>query len=94
MIDSSHKSSAVFFDQRNQAEVEIAQQIRIKNMAIKMEKEQKRSLQKQNIKKLIKKNPATDNNVVGGGFINNLGLLFIVVFITGVFLMIVYNVIK
>lgn len=94
MIDSSYKSSAVFFDQRNQAEVEIAQQIRIKNMAIKMEKEQKRSLKKQNIKKLIKKNPATDSNVVGGGFINNLGLLFIVVFITGVFLMIVYNVIK
>ena len=94
MIDVSYKSSDVFFDLRNHAEIEIAQQIRIKNMAIKMEKEQKRALEKQNIKKLIKKNSATDSDVIGRGFINNLALLFIVVFITGVILMIVYNVIK
>ena len=94
MIDVSYKSSDVFFDLRNQAEIKIAQQIRIKNMAIKMEKEQKRALEKQNIKKLIKKNSATDSDVIGRGFINNLALLFIVVFITGVILMIVYNVIK
>lgn len=88
------KSTIKVFDQRSQSEILIAQQIKEKNMIIKKEKEQQRSLEKQNIKKLIKKNPATDSDVIGRGFINNLALLFIVVFITGVILTIVYNVIK
>ena len=82
------------FDQRSQSEILIAQQIKEKNMIIKKEKEQQRSLEKPKVKTLTKTNNGNSGSLSSGGFVNILILTLISGFIAGAIFMIVYNIIK
>ena len=94
IVDDSYLSSNALFNQRSQTELEIAQQIKMKNMLINKEKKQKKVLEKQNVKKLVRKISVNGSKVIEGGFINNLGLLLIVFSVTWLILIVVYFVVK
>lgn len=81
------------FDQRSQSEVQIANQIKEKNMSIKQQKEQQRSMEKPKVKTLIKPTN-TGGNSQSGGFADTLILTLITGFVAGAIFMVVYSLLK
>ena len=102
-IDSSKKEHAIEpqpiiqhpkkgFDQRSQNEIQIHQQIKEKNLAIKKQKEQQRNLEKPKVKTLTKTTNNGGNS--SGGFVNTLILTLITGFVAGAIFMVVYYICK
>lgn len=102
-IDSSKKEHAIEpqpiiqhpkkgFDQRSQNEIQIHQQIKEKNLAIKKQKEQQRNLEKPKVKTLTKTTNNGGNS--SGGFVNTLILTLITGFVAGTIFMVVYYICK
>lgn len=102
-IDSSKKEHAIEpqpiiqhpkkgFDQRSQNEIQIHQQIKEKNLAIKKQKEQQRNLEKPKVKTLTKTTNNGGNS--SGGFVNTLILTLITGFVAGAIFMVIYYVCK
>lgn len=102
-IDSSKKEHAIEpqtyhstpkkgFDQRSQIEIQIHQQIKEKNLAIKKQKDQQRNLEKPEVKTLTKTTNNGGNS--SGGFVNTLILTLITGFIAGAIFMVVYYICK
>lgn len=80
------------FDQRSQNEIQIYQQIKEKNLAIKKQKEQQRNLEKPKVKTLTKTTNNGGNS--SGGFVDTLILTLITGFVAGAIFMVVYNICK
>lgn len=102
-IDSSKKEHAIEpqpviqhpkkgFDQRSQNEIQIHQQIKEKNLAIKKQKDQQRNLEKPKVKTLTKTTNNGGNS--SGGFVNTLILTLITGFVAGAIFMVVYYICK
>lgn len=81
------------FAKRSDSEIQIAQQIKQKNMIIKQQKEQQRNSEKPKVKTLTK-NSNSGNISSSSGFANILTLTLITGFIAGAIFMIVYNILK
>ena len=94
LVTSEFKSKNLkneeYFDQRSKKEIEIANHIKEKNIAIKEKKEHQLSLEKPKIKTLN----YNSNSGSSYGFINILMLIFIVAIIVTLTAIIVYNFIK
>lgn len=78
------------FDRRSQTEVDVAQQIREKNMTIKKQKEQKRKMNKLKVKTLTTSSPQSSNSNGSKGFANTIILSLIVSFVAGALFTVVY----
>lgn len=78
------------FDQRSQSEIQVAQQIRIKNQSIAEQKQQQKQVDKP--KMLVKTNPnvSTSNK----GYIDIIILALFISFVAGMLSMIIYSIIK
>ncbi|MCI9279463.1 MAG: hypothetical protein HFJ02_01510 [Bacilli bacterium] len=78
------------FDQRSQSEIQVAQQIRIKNQSIAEQKQQQKQVDKP--KMLVKMNPnvSTSNK----GYIDIIILAFVISFVASMLSMIIYSIIK
>lgn len=83
------KSSS--FTRRNESEIQIANQIKQKNMAIKQQKEQQRGLEKPKVKTLTKQ---TNGGSPSSGFVDTLVITLITGFIAGALFMVIYSIIK
>ena len=81
------------FAHRSQSEIKIAQQIKQKNIIIKQQKEQQKSMEKLKAK-ILTKSSKSGNASSSGGFANILTLTLITGFIAGAIFMIVYNILK
>lgn len=81
------------FEHRSQSEIQIAQQIRQKNMIIKQQKEYQRSLEKSKAK-ILTKSSKSGNTSSSRGFANILTLTLITGFIAGAIFMVIYNILK
>ena len=81
------------FDQRSQSEVQVANQIKQKNMAIKQQKEQQRSLNKPKVKTLTKPTNSGSSSP-SSGFVDTLILTLITGFVAGAIFMVVYSILK
>ncbi len=94
LVTSEFKSKNLkneeYFDQRSKKEIEIANHIKEKNIAIKEKKDHQLSLEKPKIKTLN----YNSNSGSSYGFINILMLIFIVAIIVTLTAIIVYNFIK
>lgn len=84
---------SVSFTKRSASEIQIAQQIKQRNMIIKQQKEQQKSMEKPKVKTLSK---GSNSGNVGSssGFANILTLTLITGFIAGAIFMIIYNILK
>lgn len=82
------------FDQRSQSEIQVHQQIKEKNMAIKQQKEAQRALDKPKVKTLTKSPNNGNGSSSSGGFVNTLILTLITGFIAGALFMVVYHICK
>ena len=82
------------FAQRSQSEIQVHQQIKEKNMAIKQQKEAQRTLDKPKVKTLTKSPNNGNGSSSSGGFVNTLILTLITGFIAGALFMLVYSLIK
>lgn len=84
---------SVSFTKRSAFEIQIAQQIKQRNMIIKQQKEQQKSMEKPKVKTLSK---GSNSGNVGSssGFANILTLTLITGFIAGAIFMIIYNILK
>ena len=89
--DTGVKSTS--FTERSDSEIQIAQQIKQKNMIIKRKKEHQRSLENPKVKTLTKGQNSGNVNS-SSGFANILTLTLITGFIAGAIFMIVYNILK
>lgn len=90
-ISTTAQETKKSFDQRNESEIQIANQIKQKNMAIKQQKEQQRKLEKPKVKTLTK--PTTGSSP-SSGFVDTLILTLITGFVAGAIFMIVYSILK
>lgn len=83
----------VSFTRRSASEIQIAQQIKQRNMIIKQQKEQQKSMEKPKIKT---KSKSSNSGNVGSssGFANILTLTLIIGFIAGTIFMLIYNILK
>lgn len=81
------------FTKRSESEVQIAEHIKAKNMAIKKQKEEQRSLNKPKVKTLTK-SPNNNSSSSSGGFVDTLVITLITGFIAGALFMVVYSIIK
>lgn len=81
------------FDQRSQSEIRIANQIKEKNMAIKQQKYQQRSLDKPKIKILTKPTNG-GTNTSSSGYANVVTLALVVSFVAGALCMLTYYICK
>ena len=81
------------FTKRSESEVQIAEHIKAKNMAIKKQKEEQRSLNKPKVKTLTK-SPNNNSSLSSGGFVDTLVITLITGFIAGALFMVVYSIIK
>ena len=86
--------NSVSFTRRSDSEINIAKQIKEKNMAIKQQKEQQRSLEKPKVKTLTKSPNNGNGSSSSGGFVNTLILTLITGFIAGALFMVVYYICK
>ena len=84
---------SVSFTKRSAFEIQIAQQIKQRNMIIKQQKEQQKSMEKPKIKT---KSKSSNSGNVGSssGFANILTLTLIIGFIAGTIFMLIYNILK
>lgn len=82
------------FDYRTSDEIQLGNSIKEKNMAIKQQKEQKRSLDKPKVKTLTKLPNNGNSSSSSGGFVDTLVITLITGFIAGVLFMLVYSLIK
>ena len=89
---TSVQESKKGFDQRSESEVQIANQIKQKNMAIKQQKEQHRSLNNQKVKTLTK--PNNNGGSSSSGYANVVTLALIVSFVAGALSMLIYYICK
>ena len=81
------------FTKRSESEVQIAEHIKAKNMAIKKQKEEQRSLNKPKVKTLTK--PTNGGSISSSnGFVNTLILTLITGFVAGAIFMVVYSILK
>ncbi len=83
----------VSFTKRSAAEIQIAQQIKEKNMTIKQIKEQQKRLEKNQVKKLVK-NLNSESLGASGGFVSLLLLILIIGFIIGALFLVMLNILK
>ncbi len=81
---------SVSFTKRSASEIQIAQQIKQRNMIIKQQKEQKKSMEKSKVKTLSK----DSNGGSSSGFANILTLTLITGFIASAIFIIIYNILK
>lgn len=84
---------SVSFTKRSASEIQIAQQIKQRNMIIKQQKEQQKSMEKPKVKTLSK-GSNSGNGGSSSGFANILTLTLITGFIAGAIFMIIYNILK
>ena len=89
----SPEVKSVSFTKRSASEIQIAQQIKQKNMIIKQQKEQQKSMEKPKVKTLSK-GSNSGNGGSSSGFANILTLTLITGFIAGAIFMIIYNILK
>ena len=82
------------FDYRTSDEIQLGNSIKEKNMAIKQQKEQKRSLDKPKVKTLTKLPNNGNGSSSSGGFVDTLVITLITGFIAGVLFMLVSSLIK
>lgn len=82
------------FTRRSDSEINIAKQIKEKNMAIKQQKEAQRALDKPKVKTLTKSPNNGNGSSSSGGFVDTLVITLITGFIAGALFMIVYSLIK
>lgn len=78
------------FDQRSKNEIQVAEQIRIKNQAIAKQKQQQKQVDKQKV--FVKTNPNMPKS--SNGYVNVVILSLIVSFVAGIFTMIMYSILK
>lgn len=78
------------FDQRSQSEIQVAEQIRMKNQAIAQQKQQQKQLEKP--KTLVKTNP--NSSPASKGYVNVVILFLIISFVSGMLTMIICSVFK
>ena len=84
---------SVSFTKRSASEIQMAQQIKQRNMIIKQQKEQKKSMEKSKVKTLSK--DLNGGNVgSSSGFVNILTLTLIIGFIASAIFIIIYNILK
>ena len=81
------------FTKRSALEIQIAEHIKEKNMAIKKQKEEQRNLNKPKVKTLTK-SPNNNGNSSSSGFVDTLVIILITSFIAGALFMVVYSLIK
>ena len=81
---------SVSFTKRSASEIQIAQQAKQRNMIIKQQKEQKKSMEKSKVKTLCK----DSNGGSSSGFANILTLTLITGFIASAIFIIIYNILK
>lgn len=91
---SSSSKKTELFSQRSQSEIQVHQQIKEKNMAIKHQKEAQRALDKPKVKTLTKSPNNGNGSSSSGGFVDTLVITLITGFIAGTLFMIVYSLIK
>lgn len=84
---------SVSFTKRSASEVQIAQQIKQRNMIIKQQREQQKSKEKSKVK-ILSKGSNSGNGGSSSGFANILTLTLITGFIAGAIFMIIYNILK
>lgn len=89
----SPEVKSVSFTKRSASEIQIAQQIKQKNMIIKQQKEQQKSMEMPKVKTLSK-GSNSGNGSSSSGFANILTLTLITGFIAGAIFMIIYNILK
>lgn len=80
------------FDQRSQSEIQIAKQIKEKNMFVKQQKEQQKTQEKPKVKTLTKQSNNASSS--SSGFVNTLILTSITAFVAGALFMLVYYICK
>ncbi len=86
--------NSVSFTRRSDSEINIAKQIKEKNMAIKQQKEAQRALDKPKVKTLTKSPNNGNGSSSSGRFVNTLILTLITGFIAGALFMVVYFICK
>lgn len=89
-VSVSHKKS---FDQRSQTEIQVHQQIKEKNQAIKQQKAQKQQLNKPKVKTLSAPSSQGNGSSSNKGYTNIILLSLIVSFVCGALFMVVYMII-
>lgn len=91
---SSTSEKLESFSQRSQGEIQLYQQIKEKNMIIKQQKEQQRSLEKPKVKTLTKSSNNGNGSSSSAGFVDTLVITLIIAFLAGILFMVIYILIK